>query len=144
MFKSVRITLSVVALSCLAVAGCAQSNTDRQHRGVEVTIVNSNQSDVMVYGSPGGKPGKVEGCRNPSCPEPKSGEDPSGAYFGWTETRQLPRQYRLVLTRTNEPLNCPPTTGRPTSSIASSTPYAVVYDITPSGRCVIASHVPLS
>ena len=132
----------VVALSCIALAGCARSNTDAQRHGVEVTVVNSNKSDVMIYGSPPGKPGKLAGCHNPACTEPTPGKDPSGNVFGWTETRQLPRQYRLVLTRPNHPLNCPPATGR-ASGVAESTPYAVVFDITPSGRCIIASHSPL-
>jgi hypothetical protein len=94
----------------------------------------------MIYGSPGGKPGQLVGCPS-KCPKPKPGEQPSGSGWGWTETRQLPRRYRLVLMRTNKPLRCPPATRRP-PNVPSSTPYAVVYDITPSGRCIIASHSP--
>lgn len=142
MWKSAWRIASVVTLCSVGLGGCATSTTDAHRRGVEVTIVNSNKSDVMIYGSPAGKPGRLVGCRNPNCTEPKPGENPSGNVFGWTETRPLPRQYRLVLIRPNERLNCPPATGRP-SSVASSTPYAVVYDITASGRCVIASHTPL-
>jgi hypothetical protein len=132
-----------VVLLCSALGACSSSGNDAQHKGVQVIVVNSNKSDVMIYGCPPCKPARLVGCRNPACPEPTPGQDLSGSVFGWTETRRLPRRYRMVLLRGGKPLNCPPATGRP-ASIASSTPYAVVYDITPSGRCVIASHAPLN
>jgi hypothetical protein len=141
MQKSAWLIAPVAALSCSVLGACSSSSTDA-HRGVEVIVVNSNKSDVMIYGCPQCKPARLVGCRNPACPEPKPGEDPSGSVFGWTETRKLPRQYRMVLLRPRKPLNCPAATGRP-ASVASSTPYAVVYDITPRGRCLIVSHSPL-
>jgi hypothetical protein len=111
-------------------------------QGVEVTFVNSNKSDVMIYGSPFGKPGRLVGCRNPVCAAPQPGQTPSGMLFGWTETRKLPRTYPMVLISAGKSLHCPPATPPPAHT-TSTVPYAVVYDVTPGGRCVIISHSPL-
>jgi hypothetical protein len=52
----------------------------------------------------------------------------------------LPRQYRVVLH--GKPVRCPSATGRP-ATWPTSDEYAVSYDITPSGTCIIASRGPL-
>lgn len=142
MHKSGWLIASAVLLACGGLAACTTSSRGAHRPGIEVTVVNSNKSDVMIDGCQQCKPVRVEGCRNPTCLAPKPGQDPSGDYVGWTEMRKLPRQYRLVLLRPDEPLNCPPATGRP-ANIPSSAPYTVVYDITPSGRCIIAGHDPV-
>jgi hypothetical protein len=123
--------------------GACSSSGGSAHNGVEIIVVNSNKSDVTIYGCGPCKPAaRLVGCRNPACAEPKPGQDPSGNIFGWTEARPLPVQYRMVLIRSGKALHCPPATAPPAHS-ESTVPYAVVYDLTPSGRCIIVSHSPL-
>jgi hypothetical protein len=95
MRKSASLIGMAVLVSCSA--ACSSSGSDDQRQGVEVTVVNSNRSDVMIYGSPFGKPGRLIGCRNPGCTGTQPGDTPSGSVFGWIETRSLPRTYRMVL-----------------------------------------------
>ena len=133
--------LIAVGVAVLFGVGACRSSGNHKH-GVEVTVANSNTSDVMIYGCGPCKPARLVGCRNPACPEPKLGDDPSGNVFGWTETRRLPREYRMVLLSTGKNLQCPPATPAPPHSVTDS--YAVVYDITPSGRCLVVSHSPLN
>ena len=142
MHKSVGPLACVLVFSAGAIAGCSSSSNLAQRQGIQVTVVNSNKNDVMIYGYVGRKSGSIPGCLNPACPGPKPGEDVSGSVVSWTETRKLPHRYRMVLLPRRRPLHCPPATGRPAGA-PSSTPYAVVYDITPRGHCVVVGHTPL-
>jgi hypothetical protein len=58
---------------------------------------------------------------------------------GWTEMRKLPHTYRLSLHGSS--LNCPAANSQPADWQG---PYAVVYQVTVTGRCVIAQHSPLN
>jgi hypothetical protein len=128
-------------LTTLALSSCSDSDGSAAS-GVHVTFTNSDRTDVTLYDCPRSLcdgVAKLSGCRNPACSAPKDGEA-EGSLFGWTETREMPYRYHLTLR--GEPLRCPPASGPP-SSWPNPANYAVNYDITPSGRCIIYSHVRL-
>jgi hypothetical protein len=130
--------LVVGLLAGPSLASCSSSG-GHEKQGVDVVFFNSNRADVILVDALP-RAAKLPGCRNPACPEPKAG-DPSGGYFGWTETRKLPHTYRVNLLP-GTALDCPAATG-PRARSDSTADYAVVYDITPSGRCIIVKHSPL-
>ncbi len=132
------------AVLALSVALVSTSCSGTKKSGVEVTFTNSNRADVTLRDCPRSiceGSVKLQGCRNPACPEPTLGDVPSGMGMGWNETRALPYRYHLVLNA--EPLDCPPAVGPPKSG-PTPDDYAVNYDITPSGRCIIVSYSHLS
>ena len=102
--------------------------------------MNANASDLLIYGSPIDSVTRLVGCPDRKCADPTPFGDTSGAGVGWTETRPLPRRYRMELASSGRAVVCPPATGPTTKG--QNYPYAVVYAITRNGRCVIASHAP--
>lgn len=121
----------------LASEGCSASSTATR-RGVEVDFVNGNASDLTFLDSPLGKSIKLPGCVPVDTCKPSEGS-PSGGSVGWTETRKLPHIFRLSLN--DKPLMCPAATPPPT---VWNGPYAVVYQVTAAGRCLIVQHQPLN
>lgn len=129
--------LSVVLGACSGPSGGAAA----RHGGVQVTVINSNRSDVLIDGCGPCKPARLEGCRNPACGKPIAGA-PSGNLFGWTERRHLPVRYRMVLLSSGRKLRCPAATARRPHWLVQSR-YAVVYNVTVNGRCLV-SHSPVT
>jgi hypothetical protein len=130
----------LVVLPPLLIAACS-SSTSQASGGVEVTFTNSNAAAVILYGCPPSiceGAAKLPGSHNPPCPAEDS-DPPCGGFFGFAETRTLPRTYRLTLHGVD--IHCPPATAPPQNRSSSDT-YAVNYEITVSGRCQIFSHSP--
>ncbi|HZC52464.1 MAG TPA: hypothetical protein VE441_08210 [Mycobacterium sp.] len=134
----VRLLRPFVLLAPFLIAACS-SSTSQENRGIEVTFTNSNAAAVTLYGCPSSicaGAAKLPGSRNPPC-RAKDTDPPCGGFFGFAETRTLPRTYRVTLHDAD--LDCPPAIA-PSRDWPSPDTYAVNYDITVSGRCVVFSH----
>ena len=136
MYRSRRLRVMVSMGAALLVSTACSSSKVNAKAGIEVDFVNANVGALTLLDSPLGKAAKLPGCEAHKCsPTPGS---PSGSVVGWTETRRLPHVYRLSLH--GAPLKCPAATGPPAGWTG---PYAVVYQITVAGRCVVAQNSPL-
>jgi hypothetical protein len=137
-----RAALGSVVAWLVLLAGCSSSTTN-ESTGIGVGFTNSNRAPVVLYDCPRSLcegVAKLPGCGRKAC-LPPSGGKASGQFFGWRETRDLPFHYRLSLR--GRPLHCPPAVGPP-PDWPNPEDYRVNYDITPSGRCIIVSHGPLT
>jgi hypothetical protein len=87
--------------------------------------------------SPLGKAVKLLGCQAHMCGTDAAGRM-TGERVSWIERRKLPHTFRLLLH--GHPLQCPAATAPPATWPVGQ--YAVVYQITGNGRCVITQHSP--